>query len=289
MNTNRCCVKLIALWVMLSLSLAAAAQGSGETIESLETQLKNDANDANAWVKLGDLFHQRGRNREAIAAYSHAQEHGYDAVLGKYNLAVAYTGAGDKDKAIEMLEAVVSAGLVAPIGRDPEFAALAGDSRFEGLAQREQALTEPCMDAKAHPEYRQLDFWVGEWEVFSGNQKVGDSSIQLILKNCVVLENWTDTTGGQGKSFNKYDPAKKAWEQFWVEDDGATNYFTGSLVEGEMRYELAKTRRDGSKLMRHLTFSKLPDGSVRQLSQASTDSGKSWLVEYDFVYRKKPD
>jgi hypothetical protein len=40
-------------------------------------------------------------------------------------------------------------------------------------------------------------------------------------------------------------------------------------------------------LTRHLIFWKLPDGSVRQLSERSTDVGKTWATEYDFVYVKK--
>ncbi|ABF42839.1 Tetratricopeptide repeat protein [Candidatus Koribacter versatilis Ellin345] len=287
MNCERPGLRYLAVIVVLCVRLFAVPQAVGADIDSLQAKVKNNPTDPNAWVELGNSYHQGGKDREAITAYSNALEHGYDAILGKYNLAVAYAGAGEKDKAIELLQTIVAAGLAAPIGRDPDFAKLVGDSRFDALAQREQALIEPCMDATAHPEYRQLDFWLGEWEVFGGSQKVGDSKIELILKNCVVLENWTDTTGGQGKSFNKYDPARKAWEQFWVEDNGSTNYFIGTLREGEMRYELVKPRKDGGKLMRHLTFSKFPDGSVRQFSQSSTDDGKSWSVEYDFIYRKK--
>ncbi len=287
MNTMRWLGVQLAVAV-LTLPLCLAAQTDSGEMEALRARVKNNPRDANAWAQLGTLYHQAHRDSEAISAYNHALESGYAPILAKYNLAAAYTGTGDKERAINLLREVVTAGLAAPIGRDPDFAALAGDSRFDALAQREQALTEPCMNATANPEYRQLDFWVGEWDVYSGDQKVGDSSIQLILKDCVVLENWTDITGGQGKSFNKFDPAREVWEQFWVEDNGSTNYFTGKLVDGEMRYELVKPRRDGGKLMRRLTFSKMPDGNVRQFSQGSTDDGKSWSVEYEFTYRKKP-
>ena len=39
--------------------------------------------------------------------------------------------------------------------------------------------------------------------------------------------------------------------------------------------------------IRHLTFSKLPDAKVRQLSERSTDGGKTWITEYDFTYAPK--
>jgi hypothetical protein len=43
----------------------------------------------------------------------------------------------------------------------------------------------------------------------------------------------------------------------------------------------------GGTLLRHLTFTPLPEGKVRQLSESSMDGGKTWTTEYDFVYVKK--
>jgi len=281
-----CCSAIFANAQALPLD-GNATKSEAEAIREAKAACDKDPSNSNLWEALGGAYHHANQNQDAVAAFKKALTLGYDPTLGKYNLATAYASSGDKSSAIDLLTEVVNAGLVAPIGKDPEFANLAGDARFEALAKREQAMTEPCRDAEHHPEYRQLDFWVGDWEVFDGVQKVGDSSVQLILKDCVVLENWTDLTGSQGKSFNKYNPNSKKWEQFWVEDNGATNYFYGSLVDGEMRYELTRPRKDGSTLMRHMTFSRLPNGEVRQYSQASTDLGKTWSTEYDFTYHKR--
>lgn len=106
--------------------------------------------------------------------------------------------------------------------------------------------------------------------------------MQLILKDCVVFENWRGGRGSDGKSFNKYDPATAKWEQFWVSDTGTTTHYQGSFSEGAMRF----TATAGAQTI-HLTFSKLPDGSVRQLSELSADGGKRWAVQYDFTYRRK--
>ena len=49
----------------------------------------------------------------------------------------------------------------------------------------------PC----SGPEYRQFDFWIGEWEAFGPNgQKGGDSKISLILDSCIILEEWTSAS-----------------------------------------------------------------------------------------------
>src|SRR3712207_1307780 len=76
-------------------------------------------------------------------------------------------------------------------------------------AQQQSASARPCRDSQ---EYRQLDFWVGEWEVLGPKGKtVGASSVQLILGDCVVFENWTGAGGYTGKSFNLYDARTRKW------------------------------------------------------------------------------
>ena len=227
---------------------------------------------------------RRAQYGDAVHSFQTAIDKGYASPYGKYNLACAYARSGDKDHALDLLAELVEKQVVLPMTGDPDMASLTSEPRFIELQKKAQALNEPCKDAQAHPEYRQLDFWVGEWNVFSGTQPVGSSSVQLILKDCVVFENWTGLTGGDGKSFNKYNTSLKKWEQFWVADNGGTIHFVGELVDGEMRYLEAPGPK---KVTQRLTFSKLPDGKVRQLGEQSSDGGKTWTTGYDFVYVKK--
>jgi hypothetical protein len=44
----------------------------------------------------------------------------------------------------------------------------------------------------------------------------------------------------------------------------------------------------GKRIHRKLSFTPLPDGSVRQRSEASLD-GKTWKVNYDYTYVRKKD
>ncbi|HYG99844.1 MAG TPA: hypothetical protein VD837_11990 [Terriglobales bacterium] len=154
--------------------------------------------------------------------------------------------------------------------------------------QADPATQAPCKDPK-RPEYRQFDFWVGEWDVFDNksDRPVGTSSIQLILKDCVIYENWTGARGFEGKSFNKYNPWLKQWEQYWVDSGVDRMFFTGHLVDGEMRFQTDGFTEQGKPLHRKLTFYNRPDGTVRQFSEASTDGKKTYTVEYDFVYKRR--
>jgi tetratricopeptide (TPR) repeat protein len=288
---KRTCICELALALLIAASNCVGQTASGSSGQSIavdEREAQNNPANGNGWEKLGLDYLQAGQYQRAVGSLLKAVENGYPAQTGKYNLACAYARLGEKQKALELLESLAASGqFPGSIINDPDLASLAGEPRFQELAKAAQRMVEPCKDAQANPQYRQLDFWVGEWDVFSGTQKVGESSVQLILKDCVVFENWSNLNGGAGKSLNKYNPVTRQWEQFWVEDDGTTNYFKGSLVNGEMRYVFETPSKSGGTLVRHLTFSKLPDGRVRQLSVSSTDAGKTWVTEYDFVYAKR--
>ena len=140
-------------------------------------------------------------------------------------------------------------------------------------------------------ENRQFDFWVGEWNVVSTADAVprGSSHIDHELGNCVIWENWTSLGSGYaGKSYNVYNANLKRWEQFWVDNIGGTIHFHGGLKNGVMDFWTDEVPQpDGTKLLRHLQFFSLAPDKVRQLSQGSTDGGKTWHVEYDLTYLRK--
>jgi hypothetical protein len=143
----------------------------------------------------------------------------------------------------------------------------------------------PCSAAQ---EYRQLDFWVGEWEVQGPKGKtIGASSVQLILSDCVVFENWTGGGGVAGKSFNLYDARTRKWKQTWVDDHGGMLEFTGEFKDGAMRYMGESTAQDGKPVMDRLTFFPLAEGRVRQLWEQSADKGKTWNTIFDGTYIRK--
>jgi len=151
--------------------------------------------------------------------------------------------------------------------------------------QQGQMRASPCLSS---PEYRQFDFWVGEWEVFDpGGQKVGENVVLSASKGCLVLENWTGTAGGEGKSMNFYEPSLKKWRQIWVGSLGAVSEFSGEYKDGAMRFSGETRMGADKKVQRRLTFFNLGPNEVRQFSERSTDEGASWQVDYDFRYKRR--
>ena len=62
---------------------------------------------------------------------------------------------------------------------------------------------------------------------------------------------------------------------------------SGDLVGNEFRFTGETVGRNGAKTLQHLTFSKNPDGTVRQYWEGSTDDGKSRSVVFDGPYRRR--
>ena len=150
----------------------------------------------------------------------------------------------------------------------------------------------PCLSEEV---YRQLDFWIGDWDVYNlkGN-KSGDSKISLILDSCVILEEWASIPlpGGfiyRGKSFNTYDASQKQWQQNWSDNVGGnTHYVKGKFENNQMVFETDpySYSKDTMAIMR-LTFFNLGPDKVRQFAQISKDNGNTWITQYDLEYRRK--
>lgn len=167
-------------------------------------------------------------------------------------------------------------------------AACALAQQAAGTAATQLSIPAQAQPCRAAQEYRQFDFWVGDWEVQGPKGRtLGTSSVQLILGECVVFENWTGAGGSSGKSFNLYNASTHRWRQIWVDDHGGMLEFTGEFKDGAMRYTGESTARDGKPLMDRLTFFPLAEGRVRQLWEQSADQGKTWNTVFDGTYIKK--
>src|SRR5262249_11725352 len=236
------------------------------------------------WQQLAIKQHSEGHYREAAENFQKAIDAGAPKIT-RYNLSCALARLGESDRAMSILTTMVENGATLPLATDKDLASLRERADFRALIARMQSNAEPCKDPQRHPEFRTFDFWIGEWDVFNrAGTKVGDSRIDLILKDCTILENWTGTAGGSGKSFNSYNPLLKKWQQFWTADAGNTIYFVGEGGNGVMRLR-ADAKANGLPSDRRLTFTKLPEGKVRQHSERSTPDG--WTTEYDFTYVPK--
>ena len=199
-------------------------------------------------------------------------------------LARVYARLGEKTKAFDVLEKANTLGGISAdsFAKEKDFDALRNDEKFIEIVKKGEAIVNPC---NSTPEYRQFDFWIGEWAPKNVQGiTVGTSSIQLILNKCVIFENW-ETPLTSGKSFSNYDATDKKWHQTWVDTRGTLTHYDGGLVNGEMVL-VNDTTTSGKRTLAKMTFSKITDGNVRQHGENSTDGGKTWVTTFDFIYVK---
>jgi hypothetical protein len=149
-----------------------------------------------------------------------------------------------------------------------------------------EAKIQQAPSCKDRPEFRQLDFWLGDWEVFNKDQKLSDTRVEHILNGCALAETWQPVEAGHaGRGLSTYDPLTQKWEYFWVADNAYMSHWTGVLIGNEMRFD-AEQIKDGVTKLRHWSLIRMPNGSVRELSVGSSDGGKTWVTEYDFMWRR---
>jgi hypothetical protein len=138
----------------------------------------------------------------------------------------------------------------------------------------------PCLA----PEYRQFDFWIGDWVVHDANgQRIGANRIESIEKGCGIQENWTDRNGVTGRSINVFRPASKTWTQLWTSSWGGILLLEGRYENDRMVMTGDAVGRDGSLERQRTTWSRMENG-VRQLSERSRDGGRTWTVAFDGRY-----
>lgn len=155
----------------------------------------------------------------------------------------------------------------------------AGPSR----ATAAQAQQPAC----SSPQYRQFDFWLGDWDVVDAatHERVARARVRSILGNCVVLEEYRGSTGIVGRSFSIYDVTRDVWHQTWVTDRGRLLAIEGHFRGGVMEMEGSDRAAAGApeRWVRG-RWQALGHG-VRESAVRSIDAGKSWQPWFDLTFR----
>jgi tetratricopeptide (TPR) repeat protein len=237
--------------------------------------------DAGGWFRHGIARHDAGDYAGALAAYRRAEAMNFGQIVPLYlREARAYAKLGSADKTFEVLGKLAAAGFsnAELLDAENDLLPIRLDPRYAQTIAALKKNAHPC----AAPEFRQFDYWLGEWDVQANGQRVATSSIQLILDECVIFENYYAQRGYSGKSFSIYDRETKKWQQRYVDTTGAFHTWEGGLEDGVLRFFW----HHGDKLERMTYLRQGPD-QVRQLIESSADDGKSWATTYDGLYVRR--
>jgi hypothetical protein len=149
----------------------------------------------------------------------------------------------------------------------------------------------PPPPACSTAEYRQLDFWVGDWDAefaLPGGQT--GRAVNRITRDeygdCVIAEHFEQADIGYvGASHSMYDPARKKWVQTWVDNGGAYITLIGGPVEGrEHSFELVTVDPKGPKQVHsRMIWQEVKPDSFTWRWQGQTADGSwadSWVIRY---------
>src|SRR4029453_5181072 len=149
--------------------------------------------------------------------------------------------------------------------------------------EKQQPESTPC----TAPEYRQFDFWLGDWDTYEVNSPdkiVARNRLTRILDGCALLELYEQRDGLNGQSFTIYDAARKVWHQSWVTNRGQLLIIEGGLQGDRMVLTGIDRGADGkSRLIRGI-WTRVT-GGVRETAETSSDDGKTWKLFFDIVFR----
>jgi len=137
---------------------------------------------------------------------------------------------------------------------------------------------------------RNLDFWVGDWDVYLGKQLAGRDTVERILGGCAITEQWSgsDGPGDEGMSLFAYDARKDLWTQTWITNDSSQ---PGGIKVKTLRAHAPESTtfqgeiegKNGAVYYDRTILTALPGGRVHQEIQVSRD-GTAWHTGFDAIY-----
>jgi hypothetical protein len=143
------------------------------------------------------------------------------------------------------------------------------------------------------PEYRQFDFWLGDWDTFepdaSGKTTGGSvarTRVDSVLGGCAVHELYEQIDGLVGDAMLSYDGVRKKWQQTWVTNFGSILQIHGDFKDGVLTLEGEMHGRDGKSWLQRVTW-KAEGKGVRETSVRSKDAGKTWEPAFDVLFVKR--
>ena len=158
-------------------------------------------------------------------------------------------------------------------------------------AQATQPAPPPC----EAPEFRQFDFWVGDWDLTWPGQKSnevqhGRNSISKKLGGCVIEEQFDGSKDAQlkGLSVSVYSPKSKKWQQTWVDDQGGYLDFTGEFSGGQMILSRHAQNAKGEDITQRMVFKNIAGDSFDWSWEQSKDHGATWTVVWPIHYVRRP-
>lgn len=166
-------------------------------------------------------------------------------------------------------------------------------------ATNASATTPAVKPTCASAEHRQLDFWIGTWDVTirarqsptsdAWGEASGTQRIEAILGGCAIAEHFTADGPAQpwaGNSYSVWQPQLGKWRQTWVDDGGSYLAFTGGIEDGVMRLYGEPRTVNGETVQMRMVFEDVTADTLHWQWQRSTDDWKTFTAMMTIDYKR---
>ena len=138
------------------------------------------------------------------------------------------------------------------------------------------------------PEFHQLDFWLGDWEVSWEADGAGTNKVERILDGQVIQESFDagPEMPFRGLSWSVFHKRTGGWRQTWVDTDGNYWNFEGEYRDGRMIFATDDVS-DGRPVKLRMVFFDIQDDRLEWNWEQSLDGGKSWDLKWNIHYKRR--
>lgn len=162
----------------------------------------------------------------------------------------------------------------------------------EAEAVANAAPAAPCSGA----EFRQLDFWVGDWDLSWTNAdgSIGTGRNQISRDeygDCVIYERFSSEQA-QGMSVSTYFAPAGLWRQTWVDNTGGYFALTGGAVnDNNVAFELRNTRLSDEELQLRMIWENVTGDSLtwrwQSLAPEADPDSAEWVDRWVIHYQRR--
>jgi len=160
------------------------------------------------------------------------------------------------------------------------------DAVKENNAEAKPATPEVCQEA----EYRQMDFWVGDWALSwdNGDGTMGTGTNFISREghgDCVITENFNGAPSMllKGLSVSTYSKPHKVWRQTWVDNQGGYFALTGG-PQDDGTFILEMERLNDKGPFSRMVFEEIQADSLVWRWQGkkleADDWADQWVINY---------
>ena len=161
------------------------------------------------------------------------------------------------------------------------------------------------VSACERPEYHQLDFWIGDWDLVvrspvpSGGgphgawtEERGENHVTAVLGGCGVAESFrSDGAPPAGRwaglSLSRFVDAESRWRQAWMDDQGGFLTFAGGVEDEQVRLYGEPKSKDGVTTRMRMVFANVTPESLHWTWERTTDGGATWVPLLVIDYRRR--